>query len=52
MPGPLGLHPRFRGHEEGNGSRNDALVATKPRDRRSRVVSALDLSAALHRAIG
>lgn len=24
MPGPLGLHPRVRGHEEGNGSRKDA----------------------------
>jgi len=24
MPGPLGLHPRFRGHKEGDGRRKDA----------------------------
>lgn len=27
MPGPLGLHPRHRGHEEGNGS-HDRKFAT------------------------
>jgi hypothetical protein len=26
MPGPLGLHPRVRGREEGNGSRNDCAL--------------------------